>query len=118
MAGHRSLTAGVPAGRLPLYSKPMPELPDWIVPMAATLTQERFAGPDWLFEQKLDGIRLLAYKRGSDVRLYSRNRLPQHLPHLASAIAALPVRDAILDGEMTWDGRSYAIFDVMWRETA
>jgi ATP-dependent DNA ligase len=89
-------------------------MPDWIVPMAATLTQERFAGPDWLFEQKFDGIRLLAYKRGPDVQLYSRNRLPQNLPHLAKAIAALPVQDAILDGEMTWDGRSYAIFDVMW----
>lgn len=82
--------------------------------MAATLTQERFAGPDWLFEQKLDGIRLLAYKRGKNVRLFSRNRLPQHLPALAAAVAALPVRDAILDGEMTWDGSAYHIFDIMW----
>ena len=53
----------------------MPSMPDWLEPMAATLTQERFAGTDWLFEQKFDGIRLLAYKRGSDVKLYSRNRL-------------------------------------------
>ena len=72
-------------------------MPDWIVPMAATLTQERFTGPEWLFEQKFDGIRLLAYKRGSNVELYSRNRLPQDLPHLAAAIAALPVTEAILD---------------------
>lgn len=103
-------------------------MPDWIVPMAATLTQERFTGPDWLFEQKFDGIRLLAYKRGRDVQLYSRNRLPQHLPAVADAIAKLPVRDAVLDGEMTWppaargdegaraggQAPSYAIFDVMW----
>ena len=82
--------------------------------MAATLTQERFAGPDWLFEQKFDGIRLLAYKRAKEVRLFSRNRLPQHLPALVSAVAALPVRDAILDGEMTWDGSAYHIFDIMW----
>ena len=76
--------------------------PDWIVPMAATLTQERFTGPDWLFEQKFDGIRLLAYKRGRDVRLLSRNRLPQHLPAVADAVGRLPPRDLILDGEIAW----------------
>ena len=55
-------------------------VPEWIEPMAATLTQERFAGPDWIFERKFDGIRLLAFKHGRDVRLFSRNRLPQTLP--------------------------------------
>ena len=40
-------------------------MPDWLEPMAATLTQERFTGPEWLFERKFDGIRLLAYKRGA-----------------------------------------------------
>jgi bifunctional non-homologous end joining protein LigD len=91
-------------------------VPDWIVPMAATLTQERFTGPEWIFERKLDGIRLLAYKSGQDVRLYSRNRLPQNCPSVARAIAALPVHDAILDGEITWPGSSlaYHVFDVMW----
>jgi len=76
-------------------------MPEWLEPMAATLTQERFAGPDWLFERKFDGIRLLAYKRGQDVQLFSRNRLPQKLPALETAIAALPVNDLILDGEVT-----------------
>jgi ATP-dependent DNA ligase len=90
-------------------------MPDWLEPMAATLTQERFASPDWLFEQKFDGIRLLAYKRGGDVQLFSRNRLPQNLPAVAGAVAALPVRDAILDGELAWDGHSaYHVFDVLW----
>ena len=82
--------------------------------MAATLTQERFSGPDWVFERKFDGIRLLAYKRGPDVRLYSRNRLPQNLPPIAGAIARLPVDEIILDGEMTWDACAYHVFDVMW----
>ena len=82
--------------------------------MAATLTQERFTGPEWVFEQKFDGIRLLAYKRGGDVRLFSRNRLPQHLPAVARVIGGLPVTDAILDGEVTWDQRTYHVFDVMW----
>ena len=85
--------------------------------MAATLTQERFTGPEWIFERKLDGIRLLAYKHDGKVDLLSRNRLPQHLPAVAQAIAGLPVRDIILDGEATWDGRGefpYNVFDILW----
>src|SRR3954454_13285994 len=73
-------------------------LPAWLEPMAATLTEDRFTGPEWLFERKFDGIRLLAYKRGRDVQLYSRNRLPQELPGIAAAIRGLPVDAAILDG--------------------
>jgi len=90
-------------------------MPDWLEPMAATLTQDRFTGPDWLFERKFDGIRLLAYKNREDVRLFSRNRLPQHLPAVAGAIAGLPVDEVILDGEVTWDGQSgYHVFDILW----
>src|SRR6195256_6386787 len=85
-----------------LDTRKMGSFPTWIEPMAATLTQERFTGPDWIFERKLDGIRLLAFKQGPDVRLFSRNRLPQTLPAIAEAIAGLPVHDAILDGEVPW----------------
>jgi ATP-dependent DNA ligase len=90
--------------------------PDWIEPMAATLTQERFAGPEWTFERKLDGIRLVAFKQGLDVRLYSRTHRPQNLPGIAAAIAELAPNDLILDGELTWDdaGTTYHVFDVMW----
>lgn len=83
--------------------------------MAATLTQARFTGPEWIFERKFDGVRLLAFKRGADVRLYSRNRLPQHSPSLARAIAALPAHEVILDGEVTWDRvGAYHVFDILW----
>ena len=91
--------------------------PDWIEPMAATLTQERFTGPEWIFERKFDGIRLLAFKQGGDVRLFSRNRLPHHYPAVIAAIADLPPHDLILDGEMTWRGEenvAYHVFDIMW----
>ena len=98
--------------------------PDWFVPMAATLTQERFTGDDWLFERKYDGIRLLAFKRADHVQLFSRNRLPQHSPAVAGAIARLPVIDAVLDGEGAWhferetDGSAaqvaYHVFDILW----
>jgi ATP-dependent DNA ligase len=94
----------------------MTSFPEWLVPMAATLTQERFTGPDWIFERKFDGIRLLAYKNGDDVKLFSRNQLPQHLPSIVEAVKKLPVHDAILDGEVTWGGGkvAYHVFDVMW----
>ena len=94
---------------------PDTRMPDWLEPMAATLTQDRFSGPDWVFERKFDGIRLLAHKRGGDVQLFSRNRLPQDLPAVAKAVASLPVDEVILDGEVTWDGRSgYHVFDILW----
>ncbi len=84
--------------------------------MAATLTQERFAGPEWIFERKFDGIRLLAFREGSDVRLLSRNQLPQNCPPVAAAIAQLAVQDVILDGELTWGsaGVAYHVFDIPW----
>jgi bifunctional non-homologous end joining protein LigD len=90
--------------------------PEWLEPMAATLTQERFAAPEWIFERKLDGIRLLTFKNGADIRLLSRNRLPQHLPTIAAAVAGLPAHDVILDGEVTWNAHTvgYHVFDIMW----
>jgi ATP-dependent DNA ligase len=89
--------------------------PTWIVPMAATLTYDRFTGPDWTFERKYDGIRLLAFKRGNEVRLYSRNQLLQDVPAIASAIAKLPDDELVLDGELAWDARAYHVFDVLWK---
>jgi len=95
--------------------------------MAATLTDKRFTGPEWIFERKLDGIRLLAFKKGRVVQLFSRNQLEQHNPAIADAIAELPHRDLILDGEVTgvWGpastreadkprGLAYHVFDVLW----
>jgi bifunctional non-homologous end joining protein LigD len=91
-------------------------MPEWVEPMAATLTQERFTGPDWIFERKFDGMRLLAFKRGPDVRLFSRNRLPQNCPPIAAALVALPRNELILDGEITWSHRGmvYHVFDLLW----
>jgi DNA ligase D-like protein (predicted ligase) len=95
--------------------------PEWLEPMAATLTRERFKTPDWVFERKLDGIRVLAFKQRDDVRLLSRNRLPQNAayPSIVEAVRALPVENVILDGEAlgVWDARApvgYHVFDVLW----
>lgn len=89
--------------------------------MAATLTRERFTSPEWVFERKLDGIRLLAFKRGRDVQLLSRNRLPQNAayPAFVEAIGKLSPDELILDGEATgvWNARDplgYHVFDILW----
>ncbi len=95
--------------------------PSWLVPMAATLTQERFTGPEWMFERKLDGIRMLAFKQGDEVRLLSRNRLPQNdaYPAIVDAVRKLPVQNVILDGEALGHfgprGKlGYHVFDILW----
>ncbi len=96
-------------------------LPEWLEPMAATLIKDRFQGPEWTFERKLDGIRMLAYKDGTDVQLWSRNRLSwtAAYPAVARAVGALPIESAILDGEATggWGRQGdadYNVFDILW----
>jgi bifunctional non-homologous end joining protein LigD len=89
--------------------------------MAATLTRERFTSEEWVFERKLDGIRLLAYREGACVRLFSRNRLPQNdaYPSIVSTVLALSARELILDGEATGmfgprEPPGYHVFDLLW----
>jgi bifunctional non-homologous end joining protein LigD len=69
--------------------------------MKAVLTAERPAGPEWVFERKLDGIRCLAVKDGGRTRLYSRNELSlddRYAP-LAAALDADPADGFVIDGE-------------------
>jgi DNA ligase D-like protein (predicted ligase) len=64
--------------------------------MAATLTDERFDDPEWIFERKLDGIRCLAF----GTRLESRNGLSlnERFPTIAAALESFP--PCVLDGEV------------------
>ena len=69
--------------------------------MKAVLTAERPAGPEWVFERKLDGIRCLAVKDGGRTQLYSRNELSlndRYAP-LAAALDADPAGGFVVDGE-------------------
>lgn len=56
----------------------------------------------WLYEVKFDGFRVLAIKNGKEVELWSRNekRLDARFPLVVKAIAKLPVKSCILDGEV------------------
>ena len=76
--------------------------PSWVEPMAATLTERRFSDPGWIFEPKFDGERCLAFRKGSRVRLRSRNRklANDHYPELVEALAAQAAGDFVVDGEV------------------
>lgn len=72
-------------------------------PQLATLVEHAPEGDDWLHEMKFDGYRILAEKHGAKVRLVTRNGndWTAKFSRLAEAVAALPVEDCVLDGELT-----------------
>lgn len=71
-------------------------------PMLAQLTDRRAFGDGWIFERKLDGIRLLATRSDGRVELRSRTglRLDATYPEAVEALAAQPCPDFVVDGEM------------------
>ena len=71
-------------------------------PQLATLTRSVPAGADWLHEIKFDGYRILAGLERGRVELVSRNGKDwtSRFPEVAEAVAALPIDDALLDGEI------------------
>ena len=59
------------------------------------------SGGLWLHEIKHDGFRVIARKTGKRVKLYSRpgNDLTSRFPLIVEALAKLPSRSCIIDGE-------------------
>jgi bifunctional non-homologous end joining protein LigD len=81
--------------------------PEWVAPMLATLTDESFSRRGWIFERKLDGERVLAFRRRGQATLLSRNRksLDAAYPEIAEAIGARALGDVVIDGEVVaFDG--------------
>ncbi|HYE30930.1 MAG TPA: DNA ligase D [Methylomirabilota bacterium] len=68
----------------------------------ATLVTEAPEGDQWLHEIKLDGYRMICRVEGGKARFISRNQQDwtAELPLLAAVAGQLPVREAILDGEV------------------
>lgn len=73
-----------------------------LVPMKASLGDVALASPDRVYELKLDGVRLVADRRGDRVRLgYRSGRDATHaFPEIARAVRALPCDRLVLDGEL------------------
>ena len=77
-------------------------LPRFVPPELATLVSEAPEGDQWLHEIKFDGYRILARLENGRARLMSRNDKDwtERLPEVAEAVARLPARRALIDGEV------------------
>ena len=74
------------------------------------------SGPGWIHEIKHDGFRIMARRDGADVRLITRHGkdFTARFPVIASAVAALPARSCVVDGEaIVCDENGLAIFDLI-----
>ena len=80
----------------------MAKVPFRVAPMLATLVDAPFNKPGWIYEEKYDGVRMLAYKEGGKVTLISRNAIDRtaRYPKIAEAIAKLKADTLALDGEI------------------
>jgi bifunctional non-homologous end joining protein LigD len=78
------------------------------IPMGPTLVREPFHRDGWIYEEKVDGWRILAYKDRERVRLVSRNGRDhtRRFADLAAAVAKLSARTLVLDGEVAIYDRS------------
>lgn len=77
-------------------------MPEFVPPQLATLVDKPPAGDEWFHELKLDGYRLLCHINGKHVRFWTRNQndWTAKFPGLAKAVKTLPLKSAILDGEV------------------
>jgi DNA ligase-1 len=108
--------AGLERFRLTLYEPLAPMLASPTKDVASALAAHREA----VLEYKLDGARVQIHKGPSGVRVFSRTGrdVTASVPEIERAIAALPARAAILDGEvlaLTKDGRARPFQDTMRR---
>ncbi len=115
-------------------TKTREHIPFRVRPMLATLVSEAFHRAGWVYEEKYDGERILAYKEGADVRLLSRNTKDYtvRFAEIAAAIARLPARTLLFDGEVIALDRHgvsrfqllqrgaskpiYAVFDCLYKD--
>ena len=73
-------------------------------------------GPGWIHEIKHDGFRILARKDSAGVQLITRNGndFTARFPMIAPAVAALPARSCVIDGEaIVCDENGLAIFELI-----
>jgi bifunctional non-homologous end joining protein LigD len=130
-----SAAKAAPKGKPNRAAKRVPaRVPFRAKPMLATLVSEPFHRPGWIYEEKYDGYRILAYKEGDRVTLLSRNALDrtESFSEIAAAVAKRPERSLLLDGEaVAFDARLvsrfqllqqgevaqvYAVFDCLYRD--
>lgn len=74
----------------------------FIAPQLATLSDQVFSDPEWIFEEKFDGIRCIAVQSKGTLTLYSRNRkkLNESFAPIVKALEGKTKADFIADGEL------------------
>ncbi len=95
LSGHAAAAADLPGAR----KAPMPAE---IEPNLATLTEKPFSNPEWIFELKWDGMRVLSWVRHGKVELRARTGrvVTSQFPELAALPARIAAAEALLDGEV------------------
>jgi bifunctional non-homologous end joining protein LigD len=112
----------------------MGRIPFRVSPMLATLVGEPFSRKGWIFEEKYDGVRILAYKEGKKTTLISRNGIDRTSRYqaIAADLAKLDSDTLLLDGEVVVFGArqvsrfqllqqgkgktQYAVFDCLYKD--
>ncbi|HWD40647.1 MAG TPA: DNA ligase D [Fimbriimonas sp.] len=90
-------------------------LPD-MLPMLLTEAEKPFSNPKWSFELKLDGVRLLTYVNGDNIRMITRNgnEVSSRFPILLPQLRALNLQDTVFDGEVvTFDENGLPNFQAL-----
>ncbi len=86
--------------------------------MLATLSPSIVEGPEWVFEEKYDGIRAVAGREGGQVKVWSRTLqdLTGGFPHVVEAVRALSDGDLTVDGELVaLDDKGVSRFQLLQR---
>jgi bifunctional non-homologous end joining protein LigD len=95
-------------------------VPTNLKPMLATLVDAPFHIAGWVYEEKYDGIRIIAEKDGRRVRLITRNLIDRtaDFPEVAAAIAKLSAPTLVLDGEIVvFDAKGISRFQLFGADT-
>lgn len=91
-------------------------IPFRVSPMLATLVEEAFDWPGWIYEEKYDGVRILAYKEGQHISLMTRNGIDRRERYatVAKAVAKLKPETLLLDGEVVvFDKKKVSHFQML-----
>ncbi len=98
-----ALTEGLPAVEAfgLTVGQPIKPMLASAAPDMAAAFDKLSVGTEVCVDTKLDGIRIQVHKRGDEVMVYTRSLddITVRLPEVVAVAAALPVRDAVLDGE-------------------
>ena len=91
-------------------------IPFLVHPMLATLVSKPFDKPGWVYEEKYDGDRILAYKEESHVKLLTRNGKDrtENFSEITSAVQNLQPTTLLLDGEVVvFDSNDVSRFQLL-----